>query len=74
MRKKKSEPQEDAGELARMTVALLVCLARELKDSADQIQVMDSFGVSSPTMAKALGINPVSVRTALHRRRRAKRR
>lgn len=74
MANRQSGPQEDAGELARMTVALLVCLARELKDSADQIQVMDSFGVSSRNIAKALSINPVSVRTALHRRRRAKRR
>jgi hypothetical protein len=71
MPKKKNESIEDAGELTRMTVALLVCLARGLKDSADQIQIMDSFGVSSPAIAKALGINPISVRTALHRRRQA---
>lgn len=74
MPKKKSKSTEDAGELTRMTVALLVCLARALKDSADQIQIMDSFGVSSSTIAKALQISPISVRTALHRRRRAKRR
>lgn len=72
MSKRKKEPEEEAAELARMTVALLACLARELKDSADQIQVMDSFGVSSPTIARALGISPVSVRTALHRKRKAK--
>jgi DNA-directed RNA polymerase specialized sigma24 family protein len=71
MPKKKNESIEDAGELTRMTVALLVCLARGLKDSADQIQIMDSFGVSSPAIAKALGISPISVRTALHRRRQA---
>ncbi len=74
MRKKKSESMEDAGELARMTVALLVCVARGVKDSAVQIEIMDSFGVSSPAIAKALGISPISVRTALHRRRKAKRR
>ncbi len=74
MTKKRSHPELDASELAGMTVALLVCLARGLKESADQIQIMDSFGVSSPTIAKALGISPVSVRTALHRRRRVKQR
>jgi DNA-directed RNA polymerase specialized sigma24 family protein len=71
--KREGDDQPDkANEYPRLTVALLACLARELRDSGDQIQVMDSFGVSSPMIAKALGISPVSVRTALHRRRHAK--
>lgn len=71
---KKTDAPLDAVEASRMTVALLACLVREVKDSAGQIQIMDAFGVSSPTIAKALAISPVSVRTALHRKRRAKKR
>ncbi len=66
----KSEAIEN--EYLRLAVALLACLVRDLRDSADQIHVMDSFGVSSPMIAQALGISPISVRTALHRRRHAK--
>jgi DNA-directed RNA polymerase specialized sigma24 family protein len=69
---KKDDASLDAVEVSQMTVALLACLVREIKDSPGQIQVMDAFGVSSPTIAKALGISPISVRTSLHRRRRSK--
>ena len=60
----------DNTELFRMAVALLACLVRGVKESADQILVMDAFDVSSPLIARSLGISPISVRTALHRRRK----
>ena len=66
---RKDKSSLDAAEGSRMTVALLACLVREAKDSASQIQIMDAFGVTSPMIAKALGISHISVRTALHRKR-----
>jgi len=52
--KKDEQADEAAAELLRMGVGLLACVARDLKDSKDQIQVLDAFGVSSPLIAKAL--------------------
>jgi hypothetical protein len=71
---KKNHTSFDTEECSRMTVALLACLVRDIKESAGQIQIMDAFGVSSPTIAKALDLSPISVRTALHRKRHARKR
>jgi len=42
----------DGSAYAQMTVALLACLVRRVEDSADQIQFMDAFGMSSKTIGK----------------------
>jgi hypothetical protein len=71
---KDSTQHIDGDEAARLTAALLVCLVREVKDPGGQIQVMDALGVSDATIAKALDLNPISVRTARHRKRHSKKR
>lgn len=64
----------DSAELSLLTVGLLACLVRDAKDAPTQIKVMTSLGVSSAAIARALDINPVTVRTALHRQRKGKKR
>jgi hypothetical protein len=67
---RRSSADVTPADLSRITVALLACIARGAKDSTTLIQVMDAFDVSSPTIARALGLSPISVRTALHRKRK----
>ena len=52
-------------------LALQGCALRGERDLSRLVEALDLAGVSSPTIAKALGVKPVTIRTTLFRLRKS---
>jgi DNA-directed RNA polymerase specialized sigma24 family protein len=67
-----SQDQAVLSELRRMNTLLAKFTTRGM-DRSESIPFLDASGYSSTQIGEILGVNPVTVRTTLHRARRASR-
>jgi len=71
---KASDPTDQLSDTLNLITGLLACLVRKAENQGEQIAILDNQGLSSSVIARALGVNAVTVRTTLHRLRKGKKR